>query len=263
MGVTEGSPAGSVEYPSCVHTWSGLCSPLWGRWKALCPLSLSSELVSKSWEDTERSWFAWSPNELSLDLRSNCCLQELPVPSRWVRRAACSVPVLPTACRGSSHRGTPPTNRTYRRQPSCCKGEKRRRRPTFAAAAKKRKQNICSSSLSPDERPSCSCGVLTSCLIFFSGGCSMAHSMGSCLMDSSICCPRDPPVSPSPGQSQRVGLLVSVVLTGNLRAPYLASCRAEADLKGVGVWGDDSMMERRMIGVRNLPKERGRLIKVH
>lgn len=55
---------------------------------------------------------------------------------------------------------------------------------------------------------------------------------------------------------------MSVVLTGNLRGPYLASCRAEADLKGVGVQGDDSMMERRMFGVLNLPKEKRRLVKV-
>lgn len=60
----------------------------------------------------------------------------------------------------------------------------------------------------------------------------MAHSVGSCLMESTICC------------------------TGNLRGPYLASCRAEADLKGVGVQGDDSMMERRMFGVLNLTGEK-------
>lgn len=35
----------------------------------------------------------------------------------------------------------------------------------------------------------CLCGVeSTSCFIFFRGGCSMAHSIGSCLMDSTICC---------------------------------------------------------------------------
>lgn len=56
---------------------------------------------------------------------------------------------------------------------------------------------------------------------------------------------------------------MSLVLTGNLRDPYLASCRAEADLKGVGVQGDDSMMERWMLGVLNLPKEKQRLVKVH
>lgn len=53
---------------------------------------------------------------------------------------------------------------------------------------------------------------------------------------------------------------MSWVLTGNLRGPYLASCRAEADLKGVGVQGDDSMMERRMFGVLNL-KKKPRLVK--
>lgn len=91
----------------------------------------------------------------------------------------------------------------------------------------------------------------------------MAHSIGSCLMDSTICCPNRPPVSPRPGKSETGRLFVSVALTGNLRGPYLASCRAEADLKGVGVQGDDSMMERRMFGVLNLPKEKGRLVKVH
>lgn len=35
---------------------------------------------------------------------------------------------------------------------------------------------------------SCYGVMLTSCLIFFRGGCSMAHSIGSCLMDSTICC---------------------------------------------------------------------------
>lgn len=90
----------------------------------------------------------------------------------------------------------------------------------------------------------------------------MAHSIGSCLMDSTICCTERHPVSPSPGKSETVRLFVSLVLTGNLRGPYLASCRAEADLKGVGVQGDDSMMERRMFGVLNLPKEERRLVKV-
>lgn len=56
---------------------------------------------------------------------------------------------------------------------------------------------------------------------------------------------------------------MSWVLTGNLRGPYLASCRAEADLKGVGVQGDASMMERRMFGVLNLAEEKWRLVKVH
>lgn len=54
----------------------------------------------------------------------------------------------------------------------------------------------------------------------------MAHSIGSCLMDSTI-------------------------------EPYLASWRARVDLKGVGVQGDDSMIERRMFGVLNL-RERKR-----
>lgn len=91
----------------------------------------------------------------------------------------------------------------------------------------------------------------------------MAHSIGSCLMDSTICCTNRPPVSPSPGKSKTARLFVSLLLTGNLRGPYLASCRAEADLKGVGVQGDDSMMERRMFGVLNLSKEKGRLVNLH
>jgi len=37
-----------------------------------------------------------------------------------------------------------------------------------------------------------------------------------------------------------------------LTGPYLASCMARADLKGVGVQGEDSRMERRMFGVLNL-----------
>lgn len=49
---------------------------------------------------------------------------------------------------------------------------------------------------------------------------------------------------------------MSWVITGNLRGPYLTSCRAEADLKGVGVQGDDSMMDRRMFGVLNLAEEK-------
>lgn len=64
-----------------------------------------------------------------------------------------------------------------------------------------------------------------------------------------------PLVSRREGQSQITGLFVSSVLTGNFRGPYLASCRAEGDLKGVGVQGDDSMMERRMFGVLNLAEE--------
>lgn len=36
----------------------------------------------------------------------------------------------------------------------------------------------------------------------------------------------------------------------------MASCRAEADLKGVGVQGDDSTMERQMFGVLNLTGEK-------
>lgn len=43
----------------------------------------------------------------------------------------------------------------------------------------------------------------------------------------------------------------------------MASCRAEADLKGVGVQGDDSMMERRMVGVLNLAEEESGLVKQH
>lgn len=61
--------------------------------------------------------------------------------------------------------------------------------------------------------------------------------------------------SSEPQQGERTRLLVSSVLTGNLRGPYLASCRAEADLKGVGVQGDDSMMERWRFGVLNLAEE--------
>lgn len=47
-----------------------------------------------------------------------------------------------------------------------------------------------------------------------------------------------------------VCMLVS--LTSSLWGPYLASCRARADLKGVGVQGDDSRIERRTSGVLNL-----------
>lgn len=71
-----------------------------------------------------------------------------------------------------------------------------------------------------------------------------------------------PLVSRREGQSQITGLFVSSVLTGNFRGPYLASCRAEGDLKGVGVQGDDSMMERRMFGVLNLAEENWRLVKL-
>lgn len=60
----------------------------------------------------------------------------------------------------------------------------------------------------------------------------MAHSIGSCLMDSTICCSRG--------------------VFSSLRGLYLASCRARADLKGVGVQGDESRIERRMFGVLNI-----------
>lgn len=43
-------------------------------------------------------------------------------------------------------------------------------------------------------------------------------------------------------------------LTSNLRGPYLASC----DLKGVGVQGDDSRMERQMFGVLKLGEMKNR-----
>lgn len=36
--------------------------------------------------------------------------------------------------------------------------------------------------------------------------------------------------------------------------PYLVSCRVSADLKGVGVRGEHSMMERLRVGVLNLRK---------
>lgn len=39
-------------------------------------------------------------------------LQVLPVRRRWGRRAASEALVPPTACRGSSHRGTPPSSHT-------------------------------------------------------------------------------------------------------------------------------------------------------
>lgn len=70
-------------------------------------------------------------------------------------------------------------------------------------------------------------------------------------------------MSRSPGKSKTARPFVSLVLTGNLRGPYLASCRAEADLKGVGVQGEDSMMERQMFGVLNLTKEKRCLVKLH
>lgn len=46
------------------------------------------------------------------------------------------------------------------------------------------------------------------------------------------------------------------LLTSNFSGPYLASCRARPDLKGVGVQGDDSMIERQMFGVLNLREEK-------
>lgn len=52
--------------------------------------------------------------------------------------------------------------------------------------------------------------------------------------------------------------IFKVYLTSSLRGPYLASCMARADLKGVGVRGDDSRMERQMFGVLNLREERER-----
>lgn len=60
----------------------------------------------------------------------------------------------------------------------------------------------------------------------------MAHSIGSCLIELTICCSKG--------------------TFSSLRGPYLASCRARADRKGVGVRGDDSMMERQMVGVLNI-----------
>lgn len=68
--------------------------------------------------------------------------------------------------------------------------------------------------------------------------------------------------SSEPQQGKRTRLLVSSVLTGNLRGPYLASCRAEADLKDAGLQGDDSMMERWMFGVLNLAGEKRGLVKL-
>lgn len=49
------------------------------------------------------------------------------------------------------------------------------------------------------------------------------------------------------------------MLTISLRGPYLDSCRARVDLKGVGVQGEDSRIDRRMFGVLNL-RERNREI---
>lgn len=56
--------------------------------------------------------------------------------------------------------------------------------------------------------------------------------------------------------SSRLKVFLSFFLTSNFRGPYLASCRARADLKGVGVQGDDSMIERRMSGVLNLREQK-------
>lgn len=101
-----------VSSASGEHTCSGLCRPLWGWWKALCPLSLSNELVSNSWGKRGRSWVSSDRYDCSaiLDFGFRGCLRALLAQSRWVRRAAGEVLVLPTACTGSSHKGTRPSN---------------------------------------------------------------------------------------------------------------------------------------------------------
>jgi hypothetical protein len=51
------------------------------------------------------------------------------------------------------------------------------------------------------------------------------------------------------------GVCVCVFLTSSFRGPYFpASCMVRVDLKGVGVRGLDSKIERRMFGVLNLKR---------
>lgn len=96
----------------------------------------------------------------------------------------------------------------------------------------------------------------------------MAHSMGSCLMESIIRCSegefwgkrpilqvshKGTTASTTECNIPNVSLEIFLkFLTSSLTGPYLASCMASADLKGVGVQGEDSRMERRMFGVLNL-----------
>lgn len=97
----------------------------------------------------------------------------------------------------------------------------------------------------------------------------MTHSIGSCLMDSAICCWANGRFCERAKElgrrsSRKLKDILSGVrgwggegvcfLTSNLRGPYLASC----DLKGVGVQGDDSRMERQMFGVLKLGEMKNR-----
>lgn len=120
----------------------------------------------------------------------------------------------------------------------------------------------------------CICRVeSTSCFIFLNGGCLMASSTGSCLMDPTICCPKvvfwkqHKPLSESRGQCsvQSSSLHVKLStegyihilksLTISLTGPYLISWWVEADLKGVGVRGVDSRIDSHILGVMSLRRE--------
>lgn len=120
----------------------------------------------------------------------------------------------------------------------------------------------------------CICRVeSTSCFIFLNGGCLMASSTGSCLMDPTICCPKvvfwkqHKPPSESRGQCsvQSSSLHVKLStegyihtlksLTISLTGPYLISWWVEADLKGVGVRGVDSRIDSHILGVMSLRRE--------
>lgn len=106
---------------------------------ALCPSSLNNALVSKSWRggrEEEKAKPKMSPSENRKQggesfffcfffIGTRQCrdikfwawmvpdLQVLPVRRRWGRRAASEALVPPTACRGSSRRGTPPSAPTH------------------------------------------------------------------------------------------------------------------------------------------------------
>lgn len=167
-------------------------------------------------------------------------LQVLPVRRRWGRRAASEALDPPTACRGSSRRGTPPSSHTHTQKVVISrqteeKEKKKPRKPprvshTVSLAGKYLLFYLLERRLLDDALHR----------LLLDGLCDLLLSQREILQEGKR-------ISSSAHVEDGDGCCS--FLTSNL-SPYLVSC----DLKGVGVQGDESRMERQMFGVLKLSR---------
>lgn len=105
------------------HTCSGLCRPLWGRWKALCPLSLSNELVSNSWGGDRKKRVQVRRVRLQRHLRFGVVAYRhfLRTAARW-EELRVKFLSFPLHTRAPLARGLDLATRTDQSNCECCKG---------------------------------------------------------------------------------------------------------------------------------------------